>query len=74
MGYFFKNCHLKIMPLIVVYAVASYFICSNLAIDSWTMLFGVIGVYTVGYLVIAWFFLANKYEKELVLGFLSKRK
>lgn len=74
MGRFFKNCHLKIMPLIVVYAVASYFICSNLAIDSWTMLFGVIGVYTVGYLVITWFFLANKFEKDLVLGFLRKRK
>ena len=74
MGHFFKNCHLKIMPLIVVYTVAGYFICRNLAIDSWLMLFVVIGVYTVGYLAIAWFLLANNYEKDLVLGFVRRRK
>lgn len=74
MGYFFKNCHLKIMPLIVVYAVAGYFICSNLVIGSWLMLLVAIGIYTLGYLVIAWLFLANIDEKDLVLGFVRKRR
>ena len=71
---FFKNCHLKIMPLIVAYAIVGYFVCRKLVIDSWLMLFSVIGVYTVGYLVIVWFFLVNKYEKDLILGFVKKRK
>lgn len=74
MGCFFKNCHLKIMPMIVVYAVVAYFICCNLSIDSWLILFVVIGVYTVGYLAISWFFLTNDYEKSLILGIIKKRK
>lgn len=74
MGYFFKNCHLKIMPLIVVYAVVGYFICSNINIDNWPTMLVVICVYIVGYLAIAWFVLANQYEKNLVLGFVRKRK
>ena len=74
MGCFFKNCHLKIMPLIVVYAVVAYFICRNLSIDSWLILFVVIGVYTVGYLAISWFFLTNDFEKSLILGIIKKRK
>jgi O-antigen/teichoic acid export membrane protein len=74
MGCFFKNCHLKIMPLIVVYAVVAYFICRNLSIDSWLILFVVIGVYTVGYLAISLFFLTNDYEKSLILGIIKKRK
>lgn len=74
MGYFFRNCHLKIMPLIVVYAIAGYLICHNIFIDSWLMLFVVIGVYTLGYLAIVWFLLFNECEKQLVLGFVSKRK
>jgi peptidoglycan biosynthesis protein MviN/MurJ (putative lipid II flippase) len=73
MGCFFKNCHVKIMPLIVIYAIVSFFICHNLIINNWLILFVVIGVYTLGYLTIAWFFLANNYEKELVLGFVHKR-
>lgn len=73
MGCFFKNCHLKIMPLIMVYAVITYFICRNLSIDNWLMLFVVIGVYTFGYFTIAWFFLANDYEKSLILGIIKKK-
>lgn len=74
MGCFFKNCHLKIMPLMVAYAIVGYFICSNLAINSWLMLIVVIGVYMMGYFAIAWLFLANDYEKNLILGFVTKKK
>lgn len=74
MGCFFKNCHLKIMPLIMVYAVFAYLVCRNLAINSWLMLVVVIGIYTLGYLAISWFFLTNDYEKSLILGIIKKRK
>jgi len=73
MGYFFKNCHLKIMPLIGLYALVGYFVCRQFAIDSWIILFAVIAIYSLGYLTIVWLFLANKSEKELVKGFVSKR-
>lgn len=73
MGHFFKNCHLKIMPLIVVYATICIFICRQLVIDNWFILVAIMGVYTLGYLAIVWFTLANKYEKELVLGFFTKK-
>ncbi len=74
MGCFFKNCHMKIIPLIVAYAIVGYFVCSNFAINSWLMLIVVIGVYTMGYFAIAWFFLTNDYEKNLILGFVTKKK
>ncbi len=74
MGCFFKNCHLKIMPLIMVYAVFAYLVCRNLAIKSWLMLVVVIGIYTLGYLAISWFFLTNDYEKSLILGIIKKKK
>ena len=73
MGFFFKNCHLKIMPLIVIYAVAGYFICRILTVDSWMMLFVVVGVYTLGYLAITWLFLASGYEKNLIKGFIIRK-
>ena len=74
MGYFFRNCHLKIMPLIMVYAVIGYFICRNLIINNWLMLFVLISAYSIGFCVITWLFLANKYEKDLILGFVKKGK
>ena len=69
---FFKQCHMKIMPLMVIYAIVGYYICRRLAIDNWLTLFVAIVVYTVGYLTIAWHFIANQYEKKLIKGFVNK--
>ncbi len=71
---FFKKCHLKIMPLLVVYAVAAYFISQYLAINNWLALIVAIVVYAIGYALIAWFVLFNQDEKDLVLGFVRKTK
>ena len=73
MSYFFKNCHLKIMPIVVVYALVGYFICRCLTIDNWLLLFVVIGGYTVGYFTISWSFIANQYERDLIKGFITKK-
>lgn len=72
MGYFFKKCHLKIMPLIVVYAIVGYCICRYWTIENWLMLFMGIAVYTIGYFAITWFFIANQYEKDLIKSFIKK--
>lgn len=70
---FFKKCHLRIMPLLVVYAVVAYFAKRFFIIDNWLSLVLSIAVYAIGYLLIAWFVLANEDEKNLVKGFIKKR-
>lgn len=72
MSYFFKKCHLKIMPLIVLYAIVGYCICRYWTIENWLMLFMGIVVYTIGYFAITWFFIANQYEKDLIKSFIKK--
>lgn len=73
MGYFFKNCHLKIMPLIVVYSAVGYVVWHQLYLSGWLSLIVAIGTYALGYFAIAWFFLTNQYEKDLIKGFIKKR-
>lgn len=70
---FFKKCHLRIMPLLVVYAVAAYVVSRFFSIDNWFSLILSLVVYAIGYLLIAWFVLANEDEKNLVKGFIKKR-
>lgn len=72
MGHFFSNCHFKIMPLIIVYATVCYLVSRCLIIDSWGVLVISIVIYAIGFYVIAWVFLANKFEKGLVLGIVKK--
>ena len=74
MRLFFKQCHLKIAPLIVIYAIAGYFVGHYLTIDSWFSLLLSIAIYVIGYYLLVWLFLANDYEKNLLLGFLKKEK
>lgn len=69
---FFCSCHLKILPMLIAYTVAAYFMQRNLPIDGWIRLLLSIGIYVIGYCAIVWFFLANNYEKDLVRGFFLK--
>ena len=70
---FFKKCHLKMVPLITVYALISFAVSRVLPIHSWSTLLLSIAGYTIGFCLIAWLFLANDYEKHLVLGFFNKK-
>lgn len=74
MGFFFKKCHMEIMPLVIVYSVVGYFVWQHLHLQGWYFLVLAMGIYALGYCTIAWFFLTNKYEKDLVLGFVKKTK
>lgn len=71
MSYFFKNCHLKIMPLIVVYGAIGYVVWQKLHLSGWLSLTVALGIYALGYFAITWFFLTNKYEKDLIKGFVK---
>lgn len=72
MKQFFCRCHLKILPLLTVYTVAAFFIQRFLPINGWGGLLVTMGIYSMGYFLIAWLFIANKYEKDLVLGFIKR--
>ena len=66
MTHFFKNCHLKLMPLVLIYLVIAYIVCRYVNIDNWLMLLVIIALYSTGYFLLVWFFLANEYEKDLI--------
>ena len=74
MKYFFCQCHLKIVPLVTMYSVAVFFACWYIVINNWVSLIISIVVYAVGFCLLSWFFLANSYEKQLVLSFITKKK
>lgn len=73
MSEFFKKCHLKIMPFLVGYALVAYFICKKLYLNSWLYLIITITIYTIGYIIIVWFLLLNKDEKNLIMGFIKAK-
>ena len=74
MGLFFRNCHLKILPLLTIYSVVAYFLQRTMTINGWLDLLLCMGVYTVGYCLMIWLFIANKYEKDLLLSFVKRNK
>ena len=74
MKLFFKNCHLKILPILTVYSIIAFYIQRLIPINGWIYLLLCMVVYTIGYLVIVWAFLANNYEKNMVLRFFTKKK
>lgn len=70
---FFRDCHLKIMPLLTVVFVAGLLVVSHLPLDSWMRLLLGIAAYTVVFAAVAWLFLFNGEEKALVRGFVHKQ-
>jgi len=74
MKQFFGSCHLKILPLLTIYTIAVFFIQRHLPINGWLLLALSVFVYAIGCFAIVWFFLANDYEKNLVLSFFTKKK
>ena len=69
---FFKKCHLRIVPLITIYAGIGFVVSRFLQIHDWSTLVLSIALYTIGFCLIFWYFLANDYEKHLVSGFFDK--
>lgn len=74
MAKFFHDCHFKIIPLLAVYAVAAYFLNKYISVESWFVLILSIVIYSIGYFVIVYFVLFNNDEKNLILGFVKKKR
>lgn len=74
MAYFFKSCHLKILPLLIVYAAVMYFLRGYITINTWTTLGIAILIYAIGYIILTKFFLLNKEEKKMCYDMIHRKK
>lgn len=59
---FFRECHLSIMPLLVIFSILFYSILTILNIDTWIQLGCVVVVYIILFIMICIFFIMNKEE------------
>ena len=71
---FFKNCHLKIMPLLIVVAAIVFLAVSRIELSSWLRLLSAIFVYTIIFGTIAYLFLFSEDEKSLFRSMIPNRK
>ncbi|MEC4050879.1 oligosaccharide flippase family protein [Flavobacterium sp. SUN046] len=67
-GKFFKNAIMKSLIVYGIVSLALAYLLSLFQISTWLMLFLVIAAYAVIYLLITFFLLMNKSEKELILS------
>lgn len=71
-GRFFRECHLKILPLTIVLSVIAMVVTHYIQINSWISLIIGVGIYVVLYSTLAWSFLLNQSEKDLVKSFIKR--
>lgn len=62
---FWKNI-LKMSPVMVVMGVAAWFILDHLPIDNWRVFFGAAVIYSVVYFALAYKFMMNQYERNVI--------
>lgn len=70
---FFKECHLKIMPITILIAVALYFIMHQFTINSWIKFIIAGTVFAVVYLAICYFVLFTREEKNICKSLIYKQ-
>ena len=68
---FWKNI-CKLLPMPITLGILGYFIASIISINSVLMLLAFIALYSLVYLVLAWHFSMNSYEKNLIRSVVSK--
>lgn len=69
---FFKECHLKILPLLMVISLFFYLAKGFVYLDSWINFVTYATLYTIVSLNIIFFILMNADEKQLVNGIIKK--
>lgn len=71
---FFKECHLRILPLLVVLSVIFYYATKALAINTWSELMMGAFAYVLLYALLCYFVIFNNEEKQLVKSVIIKLK
>lgn len=62
---FWKNI-LKMSPVMIVMGVSAWFVLDKLAMDNWLVFFSAALIYSVVYFALAYLFMMNQYEKDVV--------
>lgn len=65
MVYFFRKCHLKLLPLIALLAISSFMALNNFILNSWPRLILAAGGYIVAFFMLS-YALMNKEERNMV--------
>lgn len=68
---FWKNI-LKMSPVMLVMGTCWWFLLDRIGLSSWMMFLGLAVVYTVIYAVLAYFFMMNDYERNILTGPVKK--
>lgn len=63
---FFKECHGRIAPLLLILALFSYVTVWKIGVSSWIVLIVAIVVYSIVYCIISYCFLFNNEEKQII--------
>ena len=71
---FFVNCHVRIIPLLVVISGCFYWIKSYFHIESWTSFFLFGGGFFIVFMIVAYLFLFNTNEKGYIRALIIKKK
>lgn len=68
---FWKNI-LRMSPVMLVMGTVWWILLDGVVFSGWMMFFGYAVVYTVIYVLLAYFIMMNRYEKDLLLGPVKK--
>lgn len=63
-GRFFRECHGKVLPTLLILCIASIIIVHHFTFESWMALISGIVVYSIIFICVAYFFLFNDEEKN----------
>lgn len=66
---FFRDCHLRILPLLAFFAAISYYAVSFVKLNTWSRLFVGIAIFSVVYFAVCYLFLFNEEERHLLISF-----
>ena len=62
---FWKNI-LQMSPVMLVMGMSAWFVLDFLQVDSWPIFFGAAVVYSVVYFALAYWFMMNQYERDII--------
>ena len=68
---FWKNI-VQMSPVMIVMGVIAWFALDSIAVDSWLVFFSLAAVYSVVYFLLAYRFMMNEYERQIITKPLEK--
>lgn len=68
---FWKNI-VRMCPVMIVMGIAAWFVLDALTLDGWFAFFAAAAVYTVIYVVLAYRFMMNQYERDTIMAPVKK--